>query len=513
MANICIARVRSSHEVVWHVPPLLRSSARALRWGYGDRVLGSIDGKPFLAQLTAWYLAALGGSGVAPAGPFACFLGAGGPRVGDPLADRTDVAMFTVNTPAAPATYRVADRLRREGVQVVLGGIHPTMLPDEAARHADSVVLGEAETVMDQILDDIARTGRPRPFYRGTPCESLAGLPPPRWPIPPAQDVCPWCIPVQTSRGCRNACSFCSTTRHQGAQRRHRPVEEIVAEIRGYQESGLLTPDKGLFFTDNNVVSDSDHRRGIRDTSYARSLFRALAPLGITWSGQGEITVGDDPELCDLMARSGCRTLLVGFESLDQANLQAVGKSQMHVEDYARRIEALHRRDILLIGCFILGLDHDTPAVFDQTADYILEHIDIPQVSVMTPFPGTALYRRLEREGRILHRDWSLYDITHVVFRPARMSPGELEAGYRHVNERVFAWPRMLGRATRAAARALGAGVRGGDLVDRWLSAFAANLVYRSLVRVHPGPEDESEALPEPQRSRPAPPPSLPIAA
>jgi radical SAM superfamily enzyme YgiQ (UPF0313 family) len=316
-------------------------------------------------------------------------------------------------------------------------------------------------------------------------------------------------VPVQTSRGCRNACSFCSTTRHQGADRRHRPVEEIVAEISGFQAGGLLTPDKSVFFTDNNIVSDTDHRRGVTDTTYARSLFRALAPLGIAWHGQGEIAVADDPEMLDLLACSGCQTLLIGLETLDDRSLQTMGKVGMRVEDNVRRIEALHRYGIRVIGCFILGLDEDGPDVFDRTADFIEQYIDVPQVSVMTPFPGTALYARLTREGRILHRDWSRYDITHVVHRPKRMSPEDLDAGYRRVLRRVFSWPRTLGRATRAAFRPAWPWVPRVGRLDRWVSVLATNLVYGSLVSVDPGDAASAHVRPGEWTAVPGTPPDV----
>lgn len=263
---------------------------------------------------------------------------------------------------------------------------------------------------------------------------------------------------------------------------------------RYYQESGFYDRDKTIFFTDNNCVSDTDHRRGVRDTTYAKSLFRALVPLGITWAGQGEISVADDPELLDLLAASGCRSLLVGFESLDQANLRDIGKPGNRVEEYIRRIEALHRHNIRLIGCFILGLDNDTPAVFDRTVEFVQRWIDIPQIAVLTPFPGTALYARLEREGRILTRDWSRYDLTHVVYRPKRMSPEELEQGYREVLRRVFSWPRVIGRATRDALRITEPGIPRSSRWKRWVTTLAPNLVYGSLGWVDPDDPDAPTA-------------------
>jgi radical SAM superfamily enzyme YgiQ (UPF0313 family) len=493
MAKIIIARVRTNHELTWRVPPAVRGTARTLHLGYVDRVLSSIDGRPFLAQMTTYYLAALGEAAARARGTDHTFEVLEGTERTLEFPDDADVVLFTVNTPAALATYRIADGLRRRGVHVVLGGIHVSMLPAEAARHADGIATGEAETMIDDLLADLEHAGGPRPRYEGGRIASLAGLPLPRWPKPPQEDACPWVIPLQTSRGCRNACSFCSTTRHQGAGRRHRPVEDIVAEIEAYKASGVFTGDKAFFLTDNNSVSDSDHRRGLRDTTYAKALFRALAPQHVTWTGQGEISVADDPELLDLLASAGCRTLLVGFESLDQKNLGAVGKVGNTVENYIRRIEALHDHGIQLIGCFILGLDNDTPDVFDRITDFVQRYIDIPQISVLTPFPGTTQFARMEREGRILHQDWSRYDITHVVYRPLGMSPEELDAGYRRMQSRLFSWPWMLGRATRRALHRLGPTAQRTTPTGRWLSTLAPNLVYGSLS--HVDPENDESAL------------------
>ncbi|MDI7268077.1 MAG: radical SAM protein [Myxococcota bacterium] len=485
MANICIVRVRSNHELVWRLPRPLRAVSPYLP-GRVSSFLSGIDGMPFLSQMTSYYLAALGEAAARRLGADHSFRVIEDREESIEIPDDADLVLMTANTPAAPATYRVADRIRRRGVPVAIGGIHASMLPAEAAQHADSVVVGEAEGVMDDLLADFAALGRPRDHYRGGRGVSLDRLPAPRWPCPPERDACPWVVPVQTSRGCRNACAFCSTTRHQGPARRHRPVEEIVAEIRGYIESGFLGPEKLIFFTDNNIVCDTDHRTGKRDDAYARSLFAALEPLGIFWAGQGEISVADDPGALELMARSGCHLLLVGLESLDQRNLGTVGKVGNRTEDYVRRIEALHRHGVRIIGCFILGMDNDTTDVFDRTAEFIEEHIDVPQISVLTPFPGTALFSRMEREGRILHRDWSRYDITHVVFRPSGMSPEELDAGHRGMLRRVFRWDKMLGRATRAALRRVEQCVPPETRRSRLKSTLAPNLVYASLGWVEP---------------------------
>lgn len=248
------------------------------------------------------------------------------------------------------------------------------------------------------------------------------------------------------------------------------------------RDNGVLTRDKVIFFTDNNIVSDSDHRNGRRDTAYARELFKGLAPLEQQWTGQGEVAVGDDPELVELLARSGCISLLVGFETIDPANLGSVGKQHANdVATYVRQIDTLHDYGLSIIGCFIFGLDHDSPDVFDRTADFIERHIDIPQVSLLTPFPGTQQYRQMQREGRLLHEDWSKYDITNVVFRPRSMSVDALEQGFRNLTDRIYAYPEIMRRALRHAARRPRYMFPSMSRRTRFTSVLSPNLVYRTL--------------------------------
>jgi radical SAM superfamily enzyme YgiQ (UPF0313 family) len=484
MARIAIVKVRSAHDVEWTLPRSAELLLRAPGLGHLRGRLGAAAGRPFMPQLTLPYLAALGQRYNEVHGTDHRFV------LIDEHADRIELAgfemvWFTAVSPTIDAVYRLSDSARQRGVLTVIGGIHATMLTEEAAAHADAVAIGEGEPVVGEILADFDQSRRLRPVYRGRPVGALDGLPHPRWRDAGVADYCPWVVPVQTSRGCRNACRFCSTTRYQGGHRRHRPVTEIVDEIRWLQDQGILTEEKVVFFTDNNIVSDSDHRRGVTDTSYARSLFAALEPLRILWVGQGEVNVAEDLELTQQMARSGCFSLLVGFETIDQQNLAAMGKPSNHVETYLERIQTLHQHDVSLIGCFIFGLDHDGPGVFEQTRRFIEDNIEVPQISLLTPFPGTALYRQMKREGRLLHEDWSKYDITHVVFKPKGMSPAEAEAGYVELADRICSYPAILRRALRHAAR------RGRryshprlSFSSRFSSVFAPNLIYRCLLQV-----------------------------
>jgi radical SAM superfamily enzyme YgiQ (UPF0313 family) len=486
MARIAIVKVRSGHDIEWTLPRAADLALRVPGFRTLRRHLKATEGRPFMPQLTLPYLAALGQRYNEAHDRDHRFV------LIDERADRIrlegfDMVWFTAVSPTIREVYHLSDAARARGTLTVIGGIHATMLPEEVAAHADAVAIGEGEATVDEILADLDAGQGLRPRYRGRPVEALERLPLPRWRDAEVADYCPWVVPVQTSRGCRNACRFCSTTRYQGGHRRHRPVQEIVDEIRALKDRGILTPEKVVFFTDNNIVSDSDHRRGVTDTSYARSLFAALEPEQILWVGQGEINVAADRELTELMARSGCFSLLVGFETIDQQNLGAVGKPSNDVETYLERIQTLHDHDVSLIGCFIFGLDHDGPEVFERTRPFIEENIDVPQISLLTPFPGTALHRQMKREGRLLHEDWSQYDITHVVFRPRGMTPEQADAGYLSLTQHVYSYPAILARALRHASRRRRYANPRLTFSSRFSSVLAPNLIYRCLPRVGRG--------------------------
>jgi radical SAM superfamily enzyme YgiQ (UPF0313 family) len=249
---------------------------------------------------------------------------------------------------------------------------------------------------------------------------------------------------------------------------------------------------KSFFFTDNNIVSDSDHRRGVSDTQYARSLFQALEPLEIHWVGQGEINVAADHDLTLLMARSGCITMLVGFETIQQDNLRALGKPGNQVETYIRHIETLHRHAIAVIGCFMFGLDNDSPEVFEKSFDFIDSYVDIPQISLLTPFPGTALYRQAIKDKRLLHRDWSRYDITHAVMASQNMTVDQLKQGYGRLVGRLYAYPNIVRRAFRHAIRPTVHRHRSLPFAARFSSVLAPNIIYRRLSLI--GREREQES-------------------
>lgn len=507
--KIAIIKVRGSQDVEFSIPALAEWALPFTGASAMVERMAASRGQVFLPSMVLPYLAALSMQ----------HDGVTGARHEYILIDESedelrkwdwnvDMAMFTTSTTNCLATYRMADLARSWGVKTVLGGIHPSTLPAEAEPHADAVAIGEAETIIGHIIDDFD-AGTLRARYEGGRAASLAGLPVPAWDLGvtavtghgvtragTTRDYAPWVIPVQTSRGCRNACRFCSTTRYQGADRRHRPVQDIVNEIKALQTAGILTPRDTVFFTDNNIVSDSDHHSGTRDTTYARELFTALTPLGITWVGQGEITVGEDPGLVDLMSKSGCHMLLIGMETIKDDSLAALGKGCMNAAAYGRCLDTLHDHGIANIGCFIMGLDAQDVADFRATEAFIDRYVDVPQISILTPYPGTALYRKMESERRILSRDWSMYDISHVVILPDRMTPAELEDEYAKMLGRVYSWQKMVARAARYALRPTRNGMPAFGPASRFSSVFAPNVVYRSLYQVARGlPPDIFEGV------------------
>ena len=347
-------------------------------------------------------------------------------------ADLVGIGILTTN---AYRGYEIARRFRERGVRVVFGGVHATVLPEEAARHGDAVVIGEAEGVWDRVLAD-AGNGILKPFYRAEALCDMKDMPHPRRDLVSAENYISTNI-IQITRGCPNSCSFCSVHAVAGRKYRFRPVEEVMAEIDTFDHPLVLIHD-------DNIVGDPE---------YARELFRAMIPRKVTWVSQASLNVATDPELLDLAVRSGMKVVLIGFESVYEENIRSMGKSGTNrVAGYREAIRKLRSRGVCVSGTFILGLENDGPGVFRQTADFIRESgLGAPLAGVLTPYPGSTLFTRMDREGRLIHTDWSRYSHTmgDVVFRPNRMTPEELEAGYRFVGREIFS---MTSLARRLAA-------------------------------------------------------------
>ena len=329
-----------------------------------------------------------------------------------------DLVGLTVITGTAPRAYELAARFRRRGVTVVLGGPHVTLDPDDARPHADVIVCGYAEESWPQLLrDHVADALRPR--YDQSPTLDLAGTPRARRDLLPRRKFLTDNV-FEATRGCVHACDFCVVPSAWGRRPLQKPVAEVADDVRRHL-AGKTGGGRRAIFVDLNLIAD---RR------YARELFAALTPLNVQWYGLATTLIGRDDGLLDAAAESGCRGLLIGFESISPTNLDLTRKGFNRPDDYAALVAKLHDRRIAVQGCFTFGLDHDTPDVFDDTARFAIEaKIDLPRFAIVTPFPGTTLHRRLEREGRITDRDLGRYDGQHVVFRPTNMSAGDLQCG------------------------------------------------------------------------------------
>jgi radical SAM superfamily enzyme YgiQ (UPF0313 family) len=338
-----------------------------------------------------------------------------------------DLVGITAITGTASRAYAIADRFRAKGAKVVLGGVHPTLCTDESLAHANTVVRGYAERTWPQLLRDFA-AGRLRRLYEDKePLDPALIVAPDRSTIH-RHDYIGWCT-VEMSRGCSNQCDFCISHRFH-PQYIRRPIGDVLAEIRAL-------PGKVIFFLDPNLIGDREH---------AKAFFTELARLRKWWLGCASLDVVEDPELLSIMARSGCRGLLMGFESLRSEALVASHKTRNIGKTYADVVHTLHEHGILVQACFVFGFDTDDASVFEEASEYIVNaRFDLPQISIYTPFPGTPVFERMEQEGRILTRDWALYNGQNVVFRPLRMSPAELERGTDQVRRRAHSW-RALAR-------------------------------------------------------------------
>ncbi len=332
------------------------------------------------------------------------------------------VVGITVHLTFAERAYALARWYRERGALVVLGGLHVSACPDEAAPHADAIAIGDGVPLWPRILADAER-GALQPAYRADFRAPYREAPAPRRDLLPRKSFLTTAS-LMATRGCHNRCDFCYlSTRGVRVPWSVKEPADVVAEW-------LATGEPYAVFLDNNLGSDPEH---------LRRLCRALAPLQRIWSAAVSLDVTDDPRLVRDMALAGCTGVFVGLESLSDPNLAGARKKSPPAADYARRVGILHDNGIQVNGSFVLGFDHDGPDVFDRTVSWIeANRLECATFHILTPYPGTPLFRRMEAEGRLLHRDWSLYDTSHVVFQPARMTPEELAEGYASCYRRLF---------------------------------------------------------------------------
>lgn len=378
-----------------------------------------------------------------------------------PFDEPTDLVAISVETYTAKRAYQIASEYRRRGVPVVMGGFHATLCPDEVARHAESVVCGEAEALWPRVLDD-ARHNRLEKLYRQPERPSLAALQPDRT-IFRGKRYLPIGL-VEAGRGCHFKCEFCAVQTVFDATQTRRPVDRILDEIAALKHERKL-----FFFVDDNITSN---------LAQAKEFFRALIPLGIRWVSQASINAAHDEEFLDLLRRSGCQGVLIGFESLDPANLAAMNKTFNTARGgFEKALANLRRHRIRLYGTFIFGYDGDTPASFAPTVEFAQEHaLYIAAFNHLTPFPGTPLYRRLESEGRLLYDAWWLderYRYNRIPFRPRGMEPDELQRQCLAARRAFYSWPSIVRRGFDRVNR---------DDAFMWRNFYLINALHRSDV-------------------------------
>jgi radical SAM superfamily enzyme YgiQ (UPF0313 family) len=393
---------------------------------------------------------------------------------------KPDLAAFTVWTATAPAAYALADAYRARGVPVVLGGVHPSLLPGEAIQHADSVVCGEADQIFQGVLAD-ALAGGLKPLYQGS-FQGMENVPLNHewadiyktWPITRYAPM----NTLQTTRGCRFNCDFCSVIRINGRGSRHSPPERVIEEVRVLKKYGQHVGDFAyVFFLDDDLASDLE---------YCGELCETILRSGekFLWGCQASIGLARDTELLDLAARSGLRAMFTGFESVSRESLIECNKKNRPGE-FGELIEKIHKRGVSIEGGFIFGFDHDKPDVFQHTAEFVDRiDCDVAHFAILTPYPGTATFSRMYADGRITSFDWKKYNLYHVVYEPAQMTAEQLHDGLRRAYRWFYDGKRRFGRFKRHALHR----------DPRFHMAFAAanwnyRMRYRDPGRLGPAPD------------------------
>ncbi|MBF0546298.1 MAG: B12-binding domain-containing radical SAM protein [Candidatus Riflebacteria bacterium] len=346
-----------------------------------------------------------------------------------------DLVAMTIITGTAKRGYAIADYFRKRKIPVVIGGVHATLCPDEAQKHADCVVAGFGEISWPQLLRDF-KNGKMRERYTDLKAPPIAKLPWPRRELLRKEGY----ITTSTTwatRGCLNECDFCSIPATWGNNFYKRPVEDVVSEIASL-------PGKEFVLVDPSPMEDPDH---------AKILFKEIGKLKKKWFGLSTTKIGKDPELLKIVGESGCQGLLIGFESVNQMSIGSIGKDHNSVDFYLDLVKRMHDHGMGVQACFVFGLDDDKPDIFKRTVDFCdTAHVDLPRFSTYTPFPNTGAYRKLDEQKRIISYDWALYDVEHIVVKPLQMTVKQLEDGllwaWNHAYRLASLAKRLLGSRT-----------------------------------------------------------------
>lgn len=347
--------------------------------------------------------------------------------------EKVDLVGITGMTCVIPRSYEIADEFRKRGVPVVMGGIHVSMLSEEAIQHCDSVVIGEAEEIWEQVLRDAQKNDLQK-FYKAPQFPDLSKSPIPRWDLLKYRNYP--IFPVQIGRGCPYDCEFCSVQTFNGRHYRRKNLDIVLHEIDVLRK---LERKKPVFFVDDNILSD---------VGYAKALFHSLIPLGIRWWCQASVSGMNDDDTLGLMYKAGCREIFTGFESVYQKSLDSMHKSPVNkTANYSEIIKKIHEHKMAVFGSFILGSDDDDEQVFEATAKFIDEtDMGFAMINILTPPPGTALYKRLEKEGRLTSNAWEEFNAEYVCFEPKLMSQKKLQEKRINLLRTIFSYKNLYKR-------------------------------------------------------------------
>ncbi|MDH7507294.1 MAG: radical SAM protein [Candidatus Thermoplasmatota archaeon] len=343
-----------------------------------------------------------------------------------------DLVAITTFTRTAPRAYEIADEFRKRGKKVVLGGWHVTALPEEAKQHADSVVIGEAEDLFPQLLKDLEKNEL-KPFYVQEKPVDLDKIPILTEKERMLYKSSYFSQSIQISKGCPVGCNFCAISNMKfGNIHRTRSIENVIKEMK-------TIPEKIISFADPSLTINPN---------YTKQLFKEMKGLNKIFACEGNANVlGRDDELLKLAAEAGCISWYVGFESINQETIDSIGKSTNKVENYKKVIKKIHDYGMRIEAAFMFGFDTDKPDIFQKTKDTIQNwELDLIDFSTLTPYPGTPLFKQLEKENRILTREWEKYDSFQVVFKPKQMTPEELANGVQKMWEDFYSPQKALSR-------------------------------------------------------------------
>jgi radical SAM superfamily enzyme YgiQ (UPF0313 family) len=387
---------------------------------------------------------------------------------------QADVVGLTAMGPQIKRAFDLADHFRRRGSRVVLGGTWVTLTAEQALQHADAVVAGEAEEVWPQLLADLAG-GRSRGIYRSAGWHSLADMPRIDYTTLPLLKYeafkSSWLYrmyfhwPVVFSRGCPHPCEYCAVQTYYRRSFRTRPVEEVIEDLKVIKSLG----GNRILFLDDNPIARPEA---------AKELFRAMIPLRLKWASQSTINIARDPELLDLAARSGCVSLSIGLESINEGSLDSINKSFNLPNRFERDLAAIRGKGIQVIALLMVGLDGDTVDTFERSLRFLIDNqISFLKLFTPCPYPGTKYYDDMMAEGRILMDDWGRYDYGSPIIQPAQMTCDQMIDGFKHVYEGFY--------STRAIARRLFPPPRGNYLET--MAYLVANLKVNRYLRANPG--------------------------